>query len=267
MLPQAHAAAFICQAAGTGVHPRRAVVLQNSAAEGPGRLAALLGADGYRVDAVRAWEEGGRLAGLAPAPAGEGRSALGTGDVLVVLGAPDSANDPLPHLRAEEEVIRECVRAGTPVLGVCLGAQLIAKAFGGAVRRGRVREAGYYGDLRPVGPEGGRMFAGMGDPFRALHLHGETFDLPAGAVRLARSESYANQALRVGSAVGIQFHLEADGQTARRWLAAENGGEGAVAGAAGGQEAEADVGRNMEAFYANWRAELGSGAARGAQGR
>ena len=237
--------------------PRRALVVQNSAAEGPGRLASLLEADGYAVDAVRAWESGGRPSELAGAEGG-----LGRGDALVVLGAPDSANDPLPHLRAEEEMIRGCVRAGIPVLGVCLGAQLIARAFGGAVRRGRAREAGYYGDLRPVGPEGRRMFAGMGDPFRALHLHGETFDLPAGAVRLARSESYENQALRVGSAVGIQFHLEADGGTARRWLAAEGGAgrAGAALAPAGGWEgAEADVARNMEAFYANWRAETGIG--------
>lgn len=229
--------------------------MQNSAAEGPGRLASLLGADGYAVDAVRAWEAGGRLAEMAAAGGG-----LGRGDALVVLGAPDSANDPLPHLRAEEEMIRGCVRAGIPVLGVCLGAQLIARAFGGAVRRGREREAGYYGDLRPVGPEGRRMFAGMGDPFRALHLHGETFDLPAGAVRLARSRSYENQALRVGSAVGIQFHLEADGETARRWLAAEGGG--AAEAAQGGGAAEAGVARNMEAFYANWRAETGAGGGR-----
>lgn len=241
-------------------------MLQNSAAEGPGRLTALLGADGYSIDVVRAWENDGRLAGLAAAAAtaaaGGGAGDLGWGDVLVVLGAPESANDPLPALRAEEEMIRGCVRAGIPVLGVCLGAQLIARAFGGAVRRGRVREAGYYGDLRPVGPEGRRMFAGMGDPFRALHLHGETFDLPDGAVRLARSESYANQALRVGSAVGVQFHLEADGPTARGWLAAEGG-----RGGAGEAAAEADIGRNMEMFYANWRAELGIGAAPRAPGR
>lgn len=251
------------------MQPRRAVILQNSAAEGPGRLAALLGSDGYSIDVVRAWEGDGRLAGLAPAAAsaGGGMDALGGDDVLVVLGAPDSANDPLPHLRAEEEMIRGCVYAGIPVLGVCLGAQLIARAFGGAVRRGRVREAGYYGDLRPVGPEGRRMFAGMGDPFRALHLHGETFDLPAGAVRLARSESYANQALRIGSAVGVQFHLESDGPAARGWLAAEKGvGRGTASGAfiaTGDGAAEADVERNMEMFYANWRAELGIGAAPG----
>lgn len=245
--------------------PPRALVVQNSAAEGPGRLASLLAADGYGIDVVRAWEgglEGAARPAAATAAAGAGRGR----DVLVVLGAPCSANDPLPHLRAEEEMIRECVRDGVPVLGVCLGAQLIARAFGGGVRRGRAREAGYYGDIRPVGAEGRRMFAGMGDPFSALHLHGETFGLPAGAVRLARSGSYANQALRIGSAVGVQFHLEADGGTARGWLAAEaEGGGGGPASAAGACEdagaAEAEVARNMAAFYANWRAALGIGAA------
>ena len=258
--------------AGPGVPPPppRALVAQNSAGEGPGRLAALLAADGYRIDVVRAWEAGpdglasaaAQGCGIGGAGAGAGRS--GRRDVLVVLGAPCSANDPLPHLRAEEEMIRGCVRSGVPVLGVCLGAQLIARAFGGAVRGGRAREAGYYGDLRPEGPEGRRMFAGMGDPFRALHLHGETFDLPEGAVRLARSGSYANQALRVGSAVGVQFHLEADGGTARRWLAAEAGLGGPAASladaCADAGAAEAEVARNMDAFYANWRAALGIGA-------
>ena len=183
-------------------------------------------------------------------------------DALVVLGAPDCANDPLPHLRAEEALIKRYVCAGAPVLGVCLGAQLIARAFGGAVRTGGVRESGYYGDLRPVGAEGGRLFAGMGDPFCALHLHGDTFELPPGAVRLASSASYANQALRIGSAVGVQFHLEADGATARRWLAGkeEEGMRGAGGGSDRGAEPNAAmeeaVGRNMEAFYANWRAQF-----------
>ena len=234
--------------------PRPALVLQNSAAEGPGRLAPLLEGDGYAVEVRRAWEGG--AAGPAGRPGGHG--------VLVVLGAPDSANDPLPHLRAEEEMIRGDVRAGVPVLGVCLGAQLIARAFGGAVRTGRAREEGYYGDLRPVGDEGRRMFAGMGDPFAALHLHGETFDLPAGAVRLARSASYENQALRVGSAVGVQFHLEADAETARGWLGARGAGargEDAAAAAA------AAVARNMEVFYANWREEFGIGEKAGAASR
>lgn len=240
--------------------PRRALVVQNSAAEGPGRIAQLLGADGYEIDIVRAWEGW-------PGEGGGGQG--GMHDVMVVLGAADCANDPLPRLRAEEALIKRYVGAGRPVLGVCLGAQLIARAFGGEVRRGGVVESGYYWDLRPVGAEGGRLFAGMGDPFCALHLHGDTFELPPGAVRLASSASYANQALRIGSAVGVQFHLEADGAAARRWLAGEEweGMRGAGAGRSGGGDlpggpgAEEAVGRNMEAFYANWRAQfLAAGA-------
>lgn len=226
----------------------RALVVQNSEDEGPGHLAPLLSADGYRIDTVRAWEGG--LGDARPAAAAPGGG--GMHDVMVVLGAPDGANDPLPHLRAEESLIREYVGAGRPVLGVCLGAQLIARAFGRAVRRGGIREAGYYRDLRPAGREGYGLFAGMGDPFCALHLHGDTFGLPPGGVRLASSASYANQALRVGSAVGVQFHLEADGTTARAWLAGEGEGRGGGGGASAAVEAAVE--RNMMAFYANWRA-------------
>ena len=243
----------------------RALVVQNSEAEGPGHLAPLLSADGYRIDTVRAWEGG--LGDARPAAAAAA-AAPGSGmhDVMVVLGAPDGANDPLPHLRAEESLIREYVGAGRPVLGVCLGAQLIARAFGGAVRRGGIREAGYYRDLRPAGREGYGLFAGMGNPFCALHLHGDTFGLPPGGVRLASSASYANQALRVGSAVGVQFHLEADGTTARAWLAGEVEGLGGGGGASAAVEAAVE--RNMMAFYANWRALfLEGGRNGGGEGR
>ena len=110
---------------------------------------------------------------------------------LIFMGGPMSANDDLPYLRAELALIEQAAKAGTPVLGVCLGAQLIAKALGARVYRNRVKEIGWF----PVSwtPAAARdpLFAGLSAPETVFHWHGETFDLPAGAEWLARSEACA----------------------------------------------------------------------------
>lgn len=178
----------------------------------------------------------------------------------VVLGAPESANDDLSYLRNEMDLIRRFVADGTPLLGICLGSQLIARAFGGRVYRGKRAEIGFFGDLYP---EGGGLLSGLANPFTAFHWHGDTFDLPPGAVRLARSSLYENQALRVGSAVGLQFHLEVDAAMIARWLDAS--GEWL----AGVPEADPDAIRqqadpmagtlsgNMLTFYRRFKSEFG----------
>jgi len=140
---------------------------------------------------------------------------------LIVLGGPMSANDGerYPHLDREVEVIREVVGAGIPVLGICLGAQLIARALGARVRRNRVKEIGWY-KVRPT--EKGRsdpLFAKFNGAEQIFQWHGDTFALPHGAEHLAESEECANQAFRIGDCVyGVQFHLEADQALIERWL-------------------------------------------------
>jgi GMP synthase-like glutamine amidotransferase len=130
-------------------------------------------------------------------------------DALIFMGGPMSVNDDLPYLRREEEYIRQAIGRGVPVLGVCLGSQLIAHALGAEVRRNAVKEIGWF--------EVELTEAGRNDPvfeaFRSIepvfHWHGETFDLPPGAELLASSERCRNQAFRLGAAVyGMQFHLE-----------------------------------------------------------
>jgi GMP synthase (glutamine-hydrolysing) len=130
-------------------------------------------------------------------------------DGLIFLGGPMSANDPLPYLRTEIGVIDRAVALGTPVLGVCLGAQLIARALGARVYRNAEREIGWFDIHRAAGAASDPVFSGLRESETVFHWHSDTFDLPAGAELLARSDRTERQAFRYGRALyGLQFHLE-----------------------------------------------------------
>jgi GMP synthase-like glutamine amidotransferase len=140
-------------------------------------------------------------------------------DAIVAMGGPMSANDDaeLPWLRAEKTLVREAVEAGRPFWGVCLGVQLLASALGARVYRGPAPEVGLLPvTLSPAARED-PVFAELPDELVTLQWHGDTFDLPAGAVRLAASTAYPNQAFRVHRAYGVQFHLEVSAEMARAW--------------------------------------------------
>ncbi|MGI0027768.1 MAG: type 1 glutamine amidotransferase, partial [Nitrosopumilaceae archaeon] len=136
---------------------------------------------------------------------------------VIILGAPESANDDLSYLKEEMELIRDAVKREIPLLGICLGSQLIAKSFGAQVYAGNKKEIGIYHDIE-FDNIGSSLFSGIKSPATVFHWHGDTFDLPQNATRLAHSKDYQNQAFQIGSAVGIQFHLEVDEQTIRLWL-------------------------------------------------
>ena len=129
-------------------------------------------------------------------------------DALIALGGPMSVNDEdeFGWLRPEKQLIREAAGRGVPVLGVCLGAQLIASALGARVYPGPAREIGWF----PIaGVPGATHAYRFPAECLAFHWHGETFDLPPGAVRLASSAGCENQAFQVGRhALALQFHLE-----------------------------------------------------------
>ncbi len=132
-------------------------------------------------------------------------------DFLIVMGGPMSVNDEkeLPWLREEKKFIDDAITAGLSVLGICLGAQLIASARGAAVRRGRRAEIGWFPVERVRKGDSGALFAALPARAEVFHWHGETFDLPPGARHLARSEACENQAFSLGDRVlGLQFHLE-----------------------------------------------------------
>ena len=177
------------------------LLVQNTGIEGSGYLGDLLKNDGFKITLINAKHE-----------------ALPKKDfsLVIILGAPQSANDDLPYLQAQQRLIRNCVEKNIPVLGICLGSQLIAKTFGAKVYRGSHQEIGFYNDLRIASDS--KFFSGFENPFTVFHWHADTFDLPEGAVRLASSEHYLNQAFQYKSAVGLQFHLEVTEEMINLWL-------------------------------------------------
>lgn len=168
------------------------------------------------LGSIRPWLEG-RGAEIAYTRffAGEPVPALDEIDLLIALGGPMSVNDEadLPWLVAEKQAVREAVAREAPVLGVCLGAQLIASALGSRVYRNPAKEIGWF-PIRAVGDSPSTVR--LPPECSVFHWHGETFDLPAGAMRLARSAACENQAFQIGrNVVGLQFHLETTPESAR----------------------------------------------------
>jgi GMP synthase-like glutamine amidotransferase len=183
------------------------IVVQHTPTEGPGLLAGVMDEAQAAVEVVRL-DLGHRL----PAPTAVAGA--------VVMGGPMGVHDSadFPWLEDERTWLTAAVAAGLPVLGVCLGSQLVAAALGAEVTTGETPEIGVGrvalnadGRADPVlGPEG--------DGLPVVHWHGDTFAIPEGAVHLASSDRYRNQAFRYGDRVyGLQFHLEVDDQIAAAW--------------------------------------------------
>ncbi len=149
---------------------------------------------------------------------------------LIMMGGPMSVNESeiYPYIKEEEKLVRDFTSKGKRILGVCLGAQIMAKALGANVYAGRQKEIGWY-DIELTG-EGLKdyhmrslaLHLKAGDiwkRFKVFHWHGETFDIPQGAVRLASSGLYQNQAFRYGKdAYAFQFHIEVRKEMILEWL-------------------------------------------------
>ena len=145
---------------------------------------------------------------------------------LVFMGGPMSANDDLPYIQRELELIRQAVAAGKPVLGICLGAQLIAKALGARVYRNPVKEIGWFPVDWTEAARRDPLLAGLSGPETVFHWHGETFDLPRGAEWLAQSDRCRHQAFRAGAGVyGFQFHLEVTPEMIADWVTQDLNGD------------------------------------------
>jgi GMP synthase-like glutamine amidotransferase len=142
---------------------------------------------------------------------------IGRYDALIFMGGPMSVNDDLPFVHQEMAFIQQGIARRQPILGICLGAQLIARAMGATVRRNTAKEIGWYGVEFTPAAAGDRLFDGLSRE-TIFHWHGETFDLPPGAELLASSELCRNQAFRAGESVcGLQFHLEVTPEMISDW--------------------------------------------------
>jgi GMP synthase (glutamine-hydrolysing) len=137
----------------------------------------------------------------------------------VFMGGPMNADavERFPALAAEREWLAEAVERGMPVLGICLGAQLLARALGAEVRPGAAPEIG-FAPVEVTAPDD-PLLGGLAPSAEVLHWHGDVFDLPDGAEHLASSERTACQAFRAGNAWGVLFHPEADLALVEAWLA------------------------------------------------
>jgi GMP synthase-like glutamine amidotransferase len=138
-------------------------------------------------------------------------------NALVILGGPASVYDNHRYLSDEENLIQRAMIKKIPTLGICLGSQLLAKSVGGNVYRGSKKEIGWYPvELTDEGMN--EIFKGLKKNITVFQWHGDTYDLPKNAVKLAKSELYPVQAFRVGNAVGIQFHLEVSKDMVMDWI-------------------------------------------------
>lgn len=213
----------------------RAIVIQHVAMEGPARIADLCR---EREIAVEIREI---FAGHAVP------HSVAANEILVVMGGGmgvGDRDDPrYAFLGTEIALVERALAAERPVLGICLGAQLLAHAAGARVypnirrdavgREARIREVG-WGAVTWLGRDHEPALAGLGPEQTVLHWHGDTFDLPSGAVLLASTPLCAHQAFRIGSReFGLQFHVEADADMARRWAAEDEDFVRAARGADG----------------------------------
>jgi GMP synthase (glutamine-hydrolysing) len=183
------------------------LVLQHIACEPPGVYEDVIRERGAAIHRVELDE-------------GEGLPDWREFSAIVAMGGPMSVNDEeeLPWLRAEKALIADAVRAGVPFFGACLGSQLLAASLGGEVGPGPEPEVGILPVYITDDGEDDPVFTGLPRELPTLQWHGDTFSLPEGAVLLASSPAYPNQAFRWGDrAYAVQFHLEVSREMAEEW--------------------------------------------------
>ncbi len=179
-------------------------IFRHAATEGPGYLAEFL--DARHIP----WQLIAIDAGDAVPRSAEAYSGL------VFMGGPMSVNDDLPWIAPVLALIREAVAWDIPVLGHCLGGQLMSKALGGAVSRNPVKEIG-WGEVAVADNDTAHAWFGGVRRFNAFHWHGETFSLPQGAAHLLSSVHCANQAWAIGKHLALQCHVEMTAEMISSW--------------------------------------------------
>ncbi len=181
-------------------------IFQHAATEGPGYLARFLDERALPWQLIRI-DQGDALP-----------EDVGAWSGLVFMGGPMSVNDDLPWIASVLALIRDAVARDIPVLGHCLGGQLMAKALGGKVSRNGVKEIG-WGEVSVADNSEANRWFGKPESFTAFHWHGETFSLPAGAIQLLSSKHCGNQAFSLGKHLALQCHIEMTESMVRDWCA------------------------------------------------
>jgi GMP synthase-like glutamine amidotransferase len=136
---------------------------------------------------------------------------------LALMGGPMSANDDLPWIAPLLELLRDAVRQDVPIIGHCLGGQLMSRAFGGTVRVHSLREIG-WGEVRVADNGVAREWLGELQSFETFQWHGDTFSIPPGATRILEGEHCVNQAFALGKHLGMQCHVEMTPELVRTWI-------------------------------------------------
>ena len=238
-----------------------AIVLQHTPTEGPERVATLLAARGIRCE-TRALHAG------APVP-----DDVAADQLLIVMGGPmgvaDAGSPAYPFLASGDRAAARLLARDAPVLGICLGSQLLAAAAGarvypntrpgpdGRAGRRRARSAGARSIF--IGADGEPALAGLPARPLVLHWHGDTFDLPPGAVHLASTPVCRHQAFRHGRrAFGLQFHRELERETVAVWVREDADYVRGALGPEGGARILADTDRHYAAARPIWDRLLGN---------
>jgi GMP synthase-like glutamine amidotransferase len=224
---------------------RYALVLQHAAPEGPGLIGQALAAKEIGAKIVRV-DHGQPVPESMDGHAG-----------LIVMGGPQSVYDGAPHLEAEKRLILDAIAKRRPVLGVCLGAQLLASALGAKVAPGPRKEIGWKPVKVREEARDDALFHDAGPRFTPLHWHGDVFELPKDATPLASSDLTEHQAFRKGKAWGLLFHVEVTRAMVEEfvnlfkaeWAAAGTTGEAILLDTARHLGAAADVGAK---FFRRW---------------
>lgn len=214
-------------------------IFRHAPSEGPGYFAS------YLERKAIAWQ-------LVPLDAGHAvpRSARGFSG-LVFMGGPMSVNDALPWIIPALRLIADAVRQDIPVLGHCLGGQLMARAFGGEVRTAPVKEIG-WGEVTVADNAVAREWLGTAEAFESFHWHGETFSIPPGGTRVLENAHCANQAFALGRHFGMQCHVEMTPEMVADWV---RGGAAEIAqsrdspGVQAPEEIERDLERRTAALH------------------
>lgn len=239
--------------------PRRsAVALRHVAFEDLGLLAPIMEREGWNVSFCEALVDD------------LSHSSIRDADLLIVLGGPIGVyeTDSYPFLTREIDLLERRLALGLPTLGICLGAQLMAKALGARVHAGGVKEIGWGSvTLSQAGRASSLKSLAEGSP--VLHWHDDTFDLPDHAARLASNENYENQAFAFGSnALALQFHLEADPRQLEEWYvghAVELAGAGISVRELRARTAQLSkvVATQADRIFTDWLGQLGQDNAMG----